>query len=207
MRILIALFILGVALFLGVGLSKDASAPIQEKREYGWVSFISCKEGNTTKAGSGFWISPTKFVTASHVIDKHPENCLVFSMSPDSPEDFKVKTILVDDDITVVQVLKGRNSDFRKPNCSEHGEDLIMMGYPQALGFVIAYGRTTGFVPNVKEVDNKVLASGFIIAGMSGGPVINDNQPIGVISGTFSAIRQWYFQPLPSTVCSLVNSR
>jgi serine protease Do len=145
--------------------------------------------GRQTTIGSGFVVSPDGYaVTNYHVVSRFaldPKTYRLEYLAPDGTAGaLQLLAIDVAHDLAVVKIDHARLPYFEfDPRALAgklpQGERIYAMGNPLDLGFTIIEGTNNGLVG--KSYDERILFSGAINPGMSGGPVTDaDARIVGI---------------------------
>ncbi|MDO4643850.1 MAG: serine protease [Cardiobacteriaceae bacterium] len=147
------------------------------------VRVINAATGQKTSIGSGFVIGDGKMLATNyHVIadtvnkEKHTADYI----STDDHEG-KLRLLAVDvvHDLAILAADHELGKPFKLGGIPEQGEALYALGNPGDLGFIIVDGINNGILQ--KSARSRILFSGAINSGMSGGPTVNKNgEVIGV---------------------------
>ena len=139
------------------------------------VRTINAATGQKTSIGSGFVIGDGKMIATNyHVIadavnkEKHD----IEYISTDDREG-KLRLLAVDvvHDLAIVAADHELGKAFKLGGIPEQGEALYALGNPGDLGFIIVDGINNGILQ--KSARSRILFSGAINSGMSGGPTVN----------------------------------
>lgn len=149
------------------------------------IQVIDVASGDKYSIGSGFKISESGYLATNfHVISSfvhEPNKYRLKYVAADSSEgDLELLAIDVIHDIAIVgsgqqgaEHLTLATAELSK------GERVYSMGNPQDLGMTIIEGTYNGFVENSRY--RKILFSGSLNSGMSGGPAFNaDGNVVGI---------------------------
>lgn len=189
------LFFLVLISFLYFGIISSAFAKESESAEalYGLykeavyqIRVIDTRTGEKTSIGSGFRVAPDgAFITNYHVVSSYLEDQNQYRI--EGLHESGKKTLLRVKNIDLIHDLAYLTSDlsaeepmftFRDAPLS-NGERIFSMGNPHDLGLVIVEGTYNGLLE--KSFYKKVLFSGALNPGMSGGPALDaDGKIIGV---------------------------
>ena len=147
------------------------------------VRTINTATGQKTSIGSGFVIGDGKMIATNyHVIadavnkEKHD----IEYISTDDREG-KLRLLAVDvvHDLAIVAADHELGKAFKLGGIPEQGEALYALGNPGDLGFIIVDGINNGILQ--KSARSRILFSGAINSGMSGGPTVNKSgEVIGI---------------------------
>jgi S1-C subfamily serine protease len=149
--------------------------------------------GRQSSLGSGFLVGDGLAVTNYHVVSQfalEPKNYrLEYTMADGARGDVTLLAVDIANDLAVVRVHRTGDSHFdfaarALANGLSKGERLYSMGNPLNLGFTIIEGTYNGRVEN--SYVERVLFSGAINPGMSGGPAVT---PDGGVAGVNVAKR------------------
>ena len=155
----------------------------QSKNAIYQIRVISKKSGQKKSIGSGFRVFPQGlFVTNYHVISNavtDPEDYrLEFRTIDDAEGELVIRNIDVINDLAVLELAEEtplQNASYL--NFSErilnHGEVIFSMGNPHDLGTTIIDGVYNGLLEDT--VYQKILFSGALNSGMSGGPAFDEH--------------------------------
>ncbi len=143
------------------------------------VRVIDIASGDKFSIGSGFLISTKGFVgTNFHVVSSyvHEPKKYRLELVVDSGEVFPVqlKAIDVVHDLAIIQFDQVSNEDVPLSlvsNDMSKGDRVYSMGNPQDLGMLIIEGTYSGLIQISRY--QKILFSGSLNPGMSGGPALN----------------------------------
>ena len=158
----------------------------QQKELIYQIRVIDNKSQEKATIGSGFLIEPDgNFITNYHVISKavqEPDNYRIEFLHEDgSSGDLTILNIDVAHDIAILSGGDGVHDGHLLLGTSElsMGEQIFSMGNPHDLGMTIIDGIYNGLLE--KSVYKKILFSGALNSGMSGGPGFNsEGRVIGV---------------------------
>ena len=144
--------------------------------------------GRQSSIGSGFVVSADGLaVTNYHVVSQFAlepaDYRLEYTMSDNTRGELKLVAVDIANDLAVVRLDRGAASAFEFDARTlaaglSKGERLYSMGNPLNLGFTIVEGTFNGTVEN--SYIERVLFSGAINPGMSGGPTVT---PDGFVAG------------------------
>ena len=141
------------------------------------VRVIDLASGDKYSIGSGFRISEsgylaTNFHVVSSFVHDPDKYRLEYIAADSSTGDLTLLAIDVVHDLAIVDVgsSKGETLALATADLSK-GDRIYSMGNPQDLGMTIIEGTYNGFVENSRY--RKILFSGSLNAGMSGGPALN----------------------------------
>ena len=141
--------------------------------------------------GSGTYISPTKILTAAHVIPETLSGSVIMVTDRDGDSrEAKLLWANKEFDVAVIQT-EERGDSFSDVTCSELpiGTKLKATGYPFDLGFVESPLSIIGDNRPITNPDGSprwgdaVLVEGVVGAGMSGGAVWLDGKIAGIVVG------------------------
>ena len=167
-----------IMLISHVVLANTASEIFQRQRlQVYQVQVIDRASGDTFSFGSGFQISADGHVATNfHVIASYlhqPEKYRMQLLKQDeSTVDLKLLDIDVVHDLAIV-FSSELGSDFMQLSSDKlaNGDRLYSMGNPHNLGMTIIEGTYNGFVKHLRH--QRILFSGSLNPGMSGGPAFN----------------------------------
>ena len=175
-------------LFTGVsGALTDEGARLfeQSRKSVFQIRVIDQATDEKSTTGSGFYISPGgHMVTNYHVVSDYvmkPQQYRIKYLNEDgSFGDLKLVAFDVVHDLAVLLDEKGAGSHLVLGHSQlAKGERIFSMGNPYDLGMSIIEGTFNGLME--KSMYRKILFSGSLNPGMSGGPALNrDGEVIGV---------------------------
>ncbi len=161
----------------------------QSRKSVYQIRVINKKSGQKSAIGSGFRVNPNGFfITNYHVVSqaviKADEYSLEYLDNEDNYVPLKIRNINVVHDLAVLEPMQEsteRRQDYL--NFSNHniskGTTIFSMGNPHDLGMTIIQGLYNGLLE--KSLYQKILFSGAINGGMSGGPALDEaGKVIGV---------------------------
>ena len=149
------------------------------------VQVIDIASGDKYSIGSGFLVSDegqvaTNFHVVSSYVHEPAKYRLEYLGSDGASGAFSLSSIDVVHDLAILHIDKHSN-DYLPLSAAElrNGDRLYSMGNPLDLGMTIIEGTYNGLVENSRY--RKILFSGSLNAGMSGGPALNDKgEVIGI---------------------------
>ena len=145
------------------------------------IRVISKKSGQKSSIGSGFRVQPHGFfVTNYHVISQaalEPDDySLEYLTDGNEKATLKIRNIDVVNDLAILELLQEKNNQtdnllsFNHKSLSK-GEPIFSIGNPHDLGMTIIDGVYNGLLE--KSLYQKILFSGALNSGMSGGPALD----------------------------------
>ncbi|MDE1463779.1 S1 family peptidase [Spartinivicinus poritis] len=148
------------------------------------IRVIDIASGDKSSIGSGFQVSANGYVATNfHVVSSYihePEKYRLEYVSHNGITGaLEVKGIDVIHDLAVLKAekLAANHFNFRRESIAK-GDRIFSMGNPQDLGMTIIEGNYNGLLKNSRF--KKILFSGSLNPGMSGGPALDIN---GLIVG------------------------
>jgi len=142
------------------------------------IQVIERMSGNKSSIGTGFCVSPQGYLATNfHVISEALTDSSRYRLEFITAEDHRVRLKIIDFDVVHDLALVGCDSSGM-PSLAladytmEKGEKLWSIGNPYDLGMTIVEGTYNGNIK--KSLYEKILFSGSINPGMSGGPTIDD---------------------------------
>ena len=139
------------------------------------VRTINTATGQKTSIGSGFVIGDGKMIATNyHVIadavnkEKH---AIEYIATDDKEGQLRLLAVDVVHDLAIVAADHDLGKPFKLGGVPEQGEALYSLGNPGDLGFIIVDGINNGILQ--KSARSRILFSGAINSGMSGGPTVN----------------------------------
>ena len=149
------------------------------------IRVIDIASGDKYTIGSGFQIDDSGHIATNfHVVASYvhePEKYrLELEQNNGEALDLELLSIDVVHDLAIVKALELNSGFLNLSNASlSKGDKIYSMGNPGDLGMTIIEGTYNGLVKNSRY--RKILFSGSLNGGMSGGPAINQNgEVIGV---------------------------
>ena len=149
------------------------------------IRVIDIASGDKFSIGSGFRIGKSGYLATNfHVVSSYvhkPEKYRLEYVAADASEgDLELLAVDVVHDLAIVDArLEGIDQMKASEAVISKGERIYSMGNPQDLGMTIIEGTYNGLIENSRY--RKILFSGSLNAGMSGGPALNaDGEVIGV---------------------------
>lgn len=142
------------------------------------IRVIDIGSGDKYSIGSGFRIMDAGYLATNfHVVSSYalqPEKYrLEYVAADNSTGDLELLVVDVVHDLAIVrsEMLRGQHLPLAKGNLSK-GERIYSMGNPHDLGMTIIEGTYNGLVEHSRY--QKILFSGSLNPGMSGGPAFNE---------------------------------
>ncbi len=150
------------------------------------IRTIDKASGSKASIGSGFSITNNgKLVTNYHVVSKyilHPEKYQLEALDfQDQTRSVKVLQIDVINDLALIELAEAEPTPLLElaEQQPEKGEEIFSLGNPRDLGMTVVPGTFNG--KTTHSYYDRILFSGSINPGMSGGPVLNqEGKVIGV---------------------------
>lgn len=167
--------------------NRDASQLFQSYQDRLFqIRTIDIASGSKASIGSGFAIdSKGTIATNYHVVSKyilHPDEYYLEALTFDKQKiPIDVISIDVVNDLALVKLNKPISKEFLSLANSEpkKGEQIFSLGNPRDLGMTVVPGTFNGRTAH--SYYGRILFSGSVNPGMSGGPVINNSgEVIGV---------------------------
>jgi len=149
------------------------------KRQVYQIRVIDLASGDQFSLGSGFQIdrhglAVTNFHVVSPFVHKPGNYKLEYVYHDGSTGSIELIAIDVIHDLAIIKLDTTETGYFRLNNSKlQKGERIYSMGNPQDLGMTIIEGIYNGFVKTSRY--KKILFSGSLNPGMSGGPAIDEN--------------------------------
>lgn len=147
---------------------------------------IYTSDGNSTRQGSGFFISRDGIgISNYHVFKATTKGLEIIEI--ESGEKFKIQEVLAsseEDDYIVFKINSKHNFNYFNiaPNLSEIGEEVFSIGNPKGLNHTLSTGIISGYRSN-KDI---VQTTTEITHGSSGGPLLNmRGEVIGITTSGF----------------------
>lgn len=155
------------------------------RRQVYQIRVIDIASGDKYTIGSGFQVSAdghiaTNFHVVSPFVHEPEKYRLEFASFDDSVAAASLLAIDVIHDLAILRSVE-LGPDYIRLNASElsQGDRIYSMGNPQDLGMTIIEGNYNGYVQTSRY--QKILFSGSLNAGMSGGPTLDANgEVIGI---------------------------
>ena len=176
----------GPSLCWAAALSDEAAILYEQSQQSVFqIRVIDLSTGKKSSLGSGFYITPQgHVVTNYHVIADYvmrPEHYRIEQANPDGTSE-QLKLLYVDC-VHDLALLQGGKLPQAFLKLSDHspvkGERVFSLGNPHDFGFTIIEGTFNGLMKESRY--RKLLFSGALNPGMSGGPAINhQGEVIGV---------------------------
>lgn len=176
----------------------------------GYVLKLRCINKYTLEGSTGtaFYLGDNQFISALHVVNED-ESCVEAGsqypleiIKSDKTKDIVLLKIIADEPLSA-QGMKINCEGFKK------GETYLTLGYANGIVFVINKlidtGRTTNkeFIIDEKSWPGMRELSGFLVVGMSGGPVVDLNgKVVGInnVTGYFGT-KAYSFQLKDTFMC------
>jgi hypothetical protein len=161
----------------------------QAKKAIYQIRVINSKSNQKSSIGSGFRMSPHGyFITNYHVVSlaalKPDEYRLEIQIDDTKTTELKIRNLDVIHDLAILEMIDPSalpNTGFLSFSNKklEQGETIYSIGNPQDVGMTIIDGVYNGYL--AKSFHKKILFSGALNAGMSGGPALDaDGKIVGV---------------------------
>jgi len=155
---------------------------IENRNSVYQVQIVNVATGKKSTIGSGFQISKDGHIATNyHVVSlaiNSPESYRVeFIKSDDTVGSAKILDIDIVHDLAIIKSDSAESSFFILGNSDiEKGTKIFSMGNPHDLGMTIVEGTYNGLMK--ESLYKKILFSGSLNPGMSGGPAFNRNGEI-----------------------------
>lgn len=141
------------------------------------IRVINEATGQKTSIGSGFTIGDGSIIATNyHVISdaiQHENRALYYTDSQDNEGTLTLLTVDVIHDLALLKANKVLAPALTFAEPPPQGEPLYALGNPHDLGFIIIDGINNGKLK--KSARERILFSGSLTGGMSGGPTLNQS--------------------------------
>lgn len=140
------------------------------------LAFIENEDG----LGSGVFISPTQVLTARHVVEEGDD----YNITDSNGSVYRVESInrILYTDAAIITLSTPSPVTPATLSCAVPHilDELIVAGNPLGVREIVTVQRVAGFIP-VGEDGYRMMTTGMLAAGMSGGPVYNmDGEVVGI---------------------------
>ena len=184
-RILFSYFICVVVwLMPAVGNGQSTASQLFDKlkQQVYQIRVIDLASGDKSSIGSGFQISEdgllaTNFHVVSSYVHEPDKYRLEYVYHDNSTGVIQLIDIDAIHDLAIVKIEAPQKKHFKfNPNDLAKGDRIYSMGNPHDLGMLIIEGNYNGLIQESRY--KKILFSGSLNAGMSGGPAFDENARI-----------------------------